>query len=238
MIQRRWLGLAVVVIAVAAASALDGAHFARSQTPFPEGAFVVGSDDTRWVVGGDVRYRISFVTDDAGLLPGLRDGGVVATIAEAQAALAGGPAPAPGSAPPPAAAANPAETLVGQRATTCSYGVDLELSVARVEWTKSVLGLDAAGNAMWVVAFLDVTNVGTKDESLYGPPSARVVDERGRQFDWRQYPPDPVELFRAYGVRASFQPFAPGVTEQTVAVFQVPGDVRSLTLEGKRGLCL
>jgi hypothetical protein len=145
-------------------------------------------------------------------------------------ALGDGPAPAPTS-------GNPAETLLGQRAVACNYGVELELVVARVEWTKTVAGATAPGNAMWVVAFLDVTNLSTQAEALYGAGSARVVDERGRQFNWAQYPPDPVDLSRAYGVKGSYEDFAPGITETTVAVFQVPGDVRTLTLEGKRDLC-
>jgi hypothetical protein len=220
---------------VALAGAVGGAQWARSQPPFPQGAFVVGSDDTRWVVGDGVRYRMSFVTDDAGLLPSMREGAVVATVAEAQAALSGGGTAPSGQAAPPAPA-NPAESLVGQRATLCAYGIEFEVTVARVEWTKTVIGQTAPGNAMWIVAFIDVTNLGTEDGGIY--ESLLVRDDRGREFLWRSYPPDPVDFSRAYGVKGAFQEFAPGITEQTVASFQVPDNVGPLKLEGRRHLCL
>lgn len=230
--DRRWLGYGLVIALVAALSVLSGARWAQSQAPFPEGAFVVGADDTRWVVGNGVRYRMSFVTDDAGLLPTLRESStVVATVAEAQAALAGG-APAPVASAP----ANPAESLVGQRVTACNYGVDFEIGVARVEWTKTVLGTTAPGNGMWIVAIIDVTNLSTTAESLTTRP-LQVRDGRGREFNVREYPPDPVDLFRAYMVHAAFDRFQPGITEQSVVTFQVPDDVGPLTLVGKRDFC-
>ena len=239
MRYRRWLGLGAVLALVAGAGALGGAHWARSQGTFPQGAFVVGGDGTRWVVGNGARYRISFITDDAGLLPGLRDGQtVVSTVAEAQAALASGPMATGAVAPPPAApvTATPADSLIGQRATLCAYGVEIEAAVARVEWTKTLLGNAAPGNAMWIVAFIDLTNLGTMNGGPYD--SLLVRDARGREFPWRSYPPDPVDFSRMYGVKGSFESFAPGITEQTVAAFQVPGDVGPLTLAGKRNLCL
>jgi hypothetical protein len=223
------------MIVVALGAAVGGARWARSQSPFPEGAFVVDRDGGRWVVGNGARYRMSFVTDDAGLIPSLRDTGtVVSTVAEASAALGSGAQPAAGAAP--ATPANPAETLVGQRATLCAYGVEIEVAVARVEWTKTIVGETAPGNAMWIVAFIDVTNQGTMNGSLYN--SLLVRDDRGREFLWRSYPPDPVDFGRAYGVKGSYENFAPGITEQTVASFQVPDNVGPLTLEGRRHLCL
>jgi hypothetical protein len=229
--------LAATMAVVALAGALGGARWARSQGTFPEGAFVVGADDTRWVVGNGVRYRISFVTDDAGALPGLRESStVVSTVAEAQAALAGGPAPASGGAPAPRPAANPAESLVGQSVRACNYGVDFDISVARVEWTKSVIGNTAPGNGMWIVAFIDVTNASNKAEALTTRP-LQLRDGRGREYNVREYPPDPVDLFRAYMVHAAFQNFEPGITEQSVVTFQVPDDAGPLTLVGKRDFC-
>jgi hypothetical protein len=230
--------MALLVGAVAVASATAGARWARSQGPFPEGAFVVGQDGSRWVVGGGARYRMSFVTDDAGVLPGLREGGLVSTVAEAQAALAGAPVATGGVAPAPpmAATATPADSLIGQRATLCAYGVEIEVSVARVEWTKTLVGDTAPGNGMWIVAFIDVTNLGTMNGSLYD--SLLVRDARGREFLWRSYPPSPVDFSRAYGVKGAFENFSPGITEQTVASFQVPDNVGPLTLEGRRHLCL
>ena len=38
---------------------------------------------------------------------------------------------------PAAAQPAPADTLVGQRATICSYGVPIDVQVARAEWTKT-----------------------------------------------------------------------------------------------------
>lgn len=226
---RRWLMVGTVTLLVAGGSALTGARWAGSQPGFREGAFVATSDGSRWVVGNGARYRITFALDDSNMTAGLRDGPSVATVAEAVAALGGSPAAPPAAAPRPPA--NPAESLVGQVARVCSYGVPIDIQVVSVEWRKELLGTTAPGNAMWIVALLDVTNQGTTTETLYGGGSAKVTDERGRDFDWRQYPPDPVDFTRAYNVKLSG--FNPGITEQTVAAFQVPGDVQRLTLVGK-----
>lgn len=123
----------------------------------------------------------------------------------------------------------PADELVGQHVTICSYGVRLETRVARAEWTREVAGATAPGNEMWAVAVVDVTNQGAADESLY--TFARLRDERGREFKWAQYSPDPIDLAAAYGVKGSYESFAPGVTEQSVMVFAVASDARTLTLE-------
>jgi hypothetical protein len=229
--NRRWLGYGLVITLVAVVAALSGARWARSQAPFPEGAFVVADDNSRWVVGGGGRYRMEFTPDTMGLLPTLREGGPVASIGAAQAALAGGT-----SAPVTAGPANPAETLVGQRVTACNYGVDFEIGVSRVEWTKSVLGNNAPGNGMWIVAIIDVTNLSNKAEALTTRP-LQLRDGRGREYNVREYPPDPVDLFRAFMVHAAFQNFEPGITEQSVVTFQVPDDVGPLTLVGKRDFC-
>lgn len=90
----RLLRALVVFGVVAVVGAVGGAQWARSQTPFPEGAFVEAQDGSRWVVGGGTRYRMSFVPDDADVIPGLRESNiVVSTVAEANAALGGGTAP-------------------------------------------------------------------------------------------------------------------------------------------------
>jgi hypothetical protein len=224
-------------LAAAAIAAVALVGYASSQAPFPEGAFVVGSDGARWVVGNGVRYRMSFI-EGGSALGMLRDGGsVVATVGEASAALGIASAPAGGTAPAtPPAPANPAETLVGQRVTACNYGVDFEISVARVEWTKTVLNDTAPGNGMWIVAFIDVTNLGTKAEALTTRP-IQLRDGRGREYRVREYPPSPVDLFRAYMVKAAFSNFEPGITEQSVVTFQVPDDVGPLTLAGRRDFC-
>jgi hypothetical protein len=108
--------------------------------------------------------------------------------------------------------------------------------VARVEWTKTVLGTAASGNGMWIVAIIDVTNLGTEAEALVTRP-LQLRDGRGREYNVREYPPDPVDLYRAYGVHAAFNDFEPGITEQSVVTFQVPDDIGPLTLVGKRDFC-
>ncbi len=230
---RRMLTLSGWVVAAGALMLLGGTRWAHSQAPFPEGAFVAAQDGTYWVVGGGARYRLSFVTGDAGALSTLRQGSmVVSTVAEAQAALAGG-ASAPAAEQPPA---NPAETLVGQRVTACNYGVDFDIAVTRVEWTKTVLDATAPGNGMWIVAFIDVTNLGTTAEALVTRP-VQVRDGRGREYNVKEYPPDPVDLAAAYQVKGAFENFEPGITETSVVTFQVPADVGPLTLVGKRDFC-
>lgn len=225
-------GWAVAALAVL----LSGARWAASQDgPFPDGAFVAGQDGTRWVVSGGVRYPMSFVVDDAGVLPTLRESStVLATVAEAQAALGGGAPVQSGTGA--AAPANPAESLVGQRVQACNYGTDFDISVVRVEWTKTVAGATASGNGMWIVALIDVTNLGTESEALTTRP-LQVRDSRGREFEVREYPPDPVEVYRIYSVHAPFANFEPGITETSVVTFQVPSDVGPLTLVGQRDFC-
>jgi hypothetical protein len=123
----------------------------------------------------------------------------------------------------------PADTLVGQTVTFCSYGVPIEAQVARAEWTKTAAGATAPGNGMWVVAIVDVTVKGQSEEGLY--TFAKLRDQAGREFKWAQYPPDPIDLAAAYGVKGSYERFTPGVTEQSVMSFLVAGDARTLTIE-------
>ena len=83
-----------------------GVQYAASQASFPEGAFVVAQDGTRWIVTGDTRYSMSFITDDANVIPALAEGDtVIATVAEANAVLGRSPAStsAPAAQPAPAA---------------------------------------------------------------------------------------------------------------------------------------
>jgi hypothetical protein len=235
MRYRRWLGLGLALVTVAAAGALGGTRWARSQGSFPKGAFVAGADDTRWVVGNGVRYRMNFITDDGGRLAGLRDAGVVATVSEASAALAAARRPVAVT-PVPVEVATPAASLVGQRVTACNYAADLEITVVRTEWVKTVVGETAPGNDMWIVAIIEVTNVSDKAEALTTRPLL-LRDGRGQEYNVREDPPGPVELARAYSVHPAFEAFEPGITEQSVVTFQVPDDVGLLTLVGKRDFC-
>jgi hypothetical protein len=233
--KRTTLSVSGWAVAALALVLLGSARWAASQpAPFPDGAFV-GSDDGRhWVVGGGVRHPIAFLPGDASTLSRLPEAGAsVASVCEASAALRGADIAASCHAAPPA---NPAQTLIGQRVTACNYGVDFEIAVSRVEWTKTVLGTTAPGNGMWIVAIIEVTNISTKAEALTTRP-LKLVDERGREHNVREYPPDPVDLFRAYEVHAAFSSFEPGITETSVVTFQVPDNVTSLTLTGKRDFC-
>jgi hypothetical protein len=214
-------------VVAALALALGGVQWASGQAGFANGAFVRGNDGTVYAVSGGARIAIAPVPDN-GTLDSMRLAGNVSTVDELNGAIAA-------LAPPPAFA-NPAETLVGQRVTGCTYGVDYEIAVARAEWTKTVLGTDAPGNGMWIVAIIDVTNLGTKAQGLTTQP-VQLRDDRGREYNVRNYPPDPVDFSRAYGVKLAVDNFEPGITEQTVIAFQVPGDVGPLTLVGKRDFC-
>ena len=120
--------------------------------------------------------------------------------------------------------------------TACNYNVDFAIAVARAEWTKTVAGATAPGNGMWIVAIIDVTNLSTTAEALTTRP-LQLRDGRGREFNVREYPPDPVDGSRSYGLKGAFEAFAPGITEQTLVTFQVPDDVGPLTLVGKRDFC-
>ena len=236
MRYRQWIRMGLALLMVAGTAALGGAHWASAQGNFPEGAFVIGADGTRWVVGNGVRYRISFLIDDAGQLQSLREGStVVGTIAEALAALrSGGPGGA--AAPAPSGASDPAGSLVGQQTRACTYGVDMDIAVARAEATRTLLGTTAPGNAMWLVVLINVTNVSNNAESLTTRP-LQLRDRQGRVYEVREYPPDPVDLTRTYGVHAPYERFQPGITEQSVVTFQVPQNVGQLTLVGKRDFC-
>jgi hypothetical protein len=100
----------VMAVSVAALGTVTGAH---SQATFSEGAFVQGQDGTRWVVGNGRRFRLAFVSDDAGLLPTLPEGSPVATVCEAAAAVAGtDPVACAASGPAPAAPAPPADSSI------------------------------------------------------------------------------------------------------------------------------
>jgi hypothetical protein len=79
-----WVAAAVLLLA-------GGAQWAASQTPFRAGAFVAGTDGSRWIVGNGERLRINFALDDTNALATLPDGPVVSTVDEAVAALTGAP---------------------------------------------------------------------------------------------------------------------------------------------------
>jgi hypothetical protein len=72
--DRRLLGVVGWLVAgVVLVVGVDGER-ARSQAPFPEGAFVRAQDGTAWVVGNGTRFAIAWFSDDDNLLPSLPTG--------------------------------------------------------------------------------------------------------------------------------------------------------------------
>jgi hypothetical protein len=99
---------------VAGFALLGGATAVKSQSTFPEGAFVRAQDNTEWVVSGGNRFQITWMPDDNNVVPRLQRGPSVSTAGQLSAAIAAAPpAPAPTATPAPeppapAAAAAPA----------------------------------------------------------------------------------------------------------------------------------
>src|SRR5436190_20414937 len=126
--RRRFVAFSGWVVAVILVS-VAGVPIVASQPTFANGAFVVAEDGSRWVVGNGMRLRIVFAADDTRVIPTLPEGPTVRTVAEAAAALAGGGGAPPASAPTPTPTPipNPAQTLIGQQANVCSYGVPLTI---------------------------------------------------------------------------------------------------------------
>lgn len=220
---RRTIALSGWIVALLV---IAGASLVHSQAPFQQGAFVRAGDGSIWVVSNGVRYGINAAADDAGVVSGLPQGTAVSTAAELAAVLAAASAPAAPPPPPP----DPAQTLIGQRATICPYEIPIEIEVVRTEWVKSVIGVNAPGNAMWAMAIINVTNLGTTSSGLYSAATIEVRDQRNRQLRAAEYPPDPIDLHRSYGVKGAYELFLPNITEESIAVFAVPPDAQSLTL--------
>jgi hypothetical protein len=86
---------------VAGLALLGGGAVVRSQTSFPDGAFVRAQDGTEWVVSGTMRYQITWMTDDANVVPQLQRGPSVSTAGQLAAALAAAPPASAATATPP-----------------------------------------------------------------------------------------------------------------------------------------
>jgi hypothetical protein len=229
MRHRRLSLIGWLVAAVTLAGAAVGS--AASQPGLPDGAFVTAPDGSRWAVGNGARVRLTFASDDTNALAGLRDAGTAATLAEAAAALGGGP-PAPAATP-----SNPAQTLVGQSVTACGEqgGTHFQVMVTGADWQRTIVSHTATGNARWVVLTLDITNLGSGNAGPYQGVAAvvKLVDDRGREhvtLFFEPYYTIDKNLSAENGLASFTDPIRPGITERRVLAFEVPPDVQRLTL--------
>ncbi|HZQ37000.1 MAG TPA: hypothetical protein VFD32_13805 [Dehalococcoidia bacterium] len=132
--------------------------------------------------------------------------------------------------------ATPADGLVGQQVTACTYDADLAVTVTGVDWTPVVADGVAPDGSSFVVALLAVTNLADKTEALTSRP-LELVDAAGTHYLVQEDPPDASLVAEAYGVQPPWQEFDPGVTTASVVTFLVPGTVDGLTLLGRRDYC-
>jgi len=124
--------------------------------------------------------------------------------------------------------ASPVDPLVGQTATLCGVSSTFEMQVLQADWQPTLLGVDAAG--MWVVVIAEVTNTGDRPDLAVG--ALNLQDEQGRvfpQFLGEDAVRFAVELPETYGVTAA-RLFPPGAEGQAVWVYDVPSDVTALKL--------
>ncbi len=204
---------------------LFGVTKGMAQPSAPDGAFVRAADGTVYAVSRGVQIRLAAAADN-GQLAGLRQGPSVSTVDELNAAIAA-------SAPPPVVS-NPAETLIGQSTRICNGDVVFQVDVTGADWQRTILGRNATGSAMWVVVFMDMTNLGARDSAPYqfSAPSLRLVDERGRRFEGDiagalfGFQSD---LAASNGVKTFSEQLRPGITEPRVIGFEVAPDVQRLT---------
>jgi hypothetical protein len=141
-------------------------------------------------------------------------------------ALAPGLTPRSGAA---AQAPSPGDTLLGQQITTCWYGDAIQLQVTGTQLVKTLDGVHARGNARWLVAFVNVTNLSS--ESASGSGAVQLQDERGRAFAYDS--PGLLHLAHLedqYGALSPENEFDPGVTVSGFVTFQVAPDVQWLQL--------
>jgi hypothetical protein len=130
----------------------------------------------------------------------------------------------------------PADGLVGQQVTACTYGADLAVTVTGVDWTPVLADAVAPNGSRWVVALLQVTNLADKTEALTSRP-LELMDAAGNHYLVQEDPPDASLVAEAYGVQPPWQEFVPGVPTPSVVTFLVPGTVDGLTLLGRRDYC-
>lgn len=157
---------------------------------------------------------------------------VAAVLLAAATGLAHRPAVrAQGSGP-----ATPADGLVGQQVTACTYGADLAVTVTGVDWTPVLADAAAPEGSSWLVALLAVTNLADKTEALTSRP-LELVDAAGNHYLVQEDPPDVSAVADVYGVTPPWQEFEPGVTTASVVTFLVPATVDGLTLLGRRDYC-
>ena len=143
---------------------------------------------------------------------------------------------------PPPVFSNPAETLIGQSVRICNDDGPFQVDVTNAEWARTVLGRDAAATSMWVIIYMNMTNLGLRDSAPYAfsAPSMRLVDERGRRFDGDiagllfGFQND---LATANGANTYSAQLRPGITEARVIGFEVAPDVQRLTVGAVASSC-
>jgi hypothetical protein len=242
---RRLLGVVGWLVAGVVLVVGVGGERARSQAPFPEGAFVRAQDGTAWVVGNGTRFAIAWFSDDDNLLPSLPTGPTVTTAEQLMAALAQSRSPAssepPTPQPPPPTPTpppNPAATLIGQEFAFCQLDTRFTGRVVQAELRPELQGASAPGK-VWVIVILNVTNQGTKPENLIH--TLRVVDEQGRISEMAGAYPDNIYYFRfarQYNAQDPYNDFPPRRTIRTIAAFFINADAMSLEIMGNDTSCL
>jgi hypothetical protein len=128
--------------------------------------------------------------------------------------------------------ANAARTLIDQSTVTCRPETTFRFTVVDAVATRTIVDYTASDDRTWVVAVVDVTNLGSQSNFIQALVKAR--DERGREYYWTTFngPDIVVEdgLAAQFGVKPSWQAFEPGIAERTVIPIEIDNDVRTLTL--------
>src|SRR5919199_4003990 len=135
----------------------------------------------------------------------------------------------------PSAPMTPAQTLIGQRASVCYGPYRFNVEVLNADWQRSVAGQTASGNANWVVALVNATNLGT-DTGIVAQ-TVELRDERGRSFSQSTNAGFTGDVAAAYGAKQPYDLFAPGITETVALPFEVAPDVQRLTLASSNFQC-
>jgi hypothetical protein len=125
--------------------------------------------------------------------------------------------------------ARPPFGLIGRMARGCNRRVPLDLTVE----TAEVYAHPTDESTLVVIAVVRVTNVGFQSTEMF--TSLRLVDDRGRQFDYhlvdmvnRSF--DLYSLRQKYDAREIREWAQPGLGGRQVWAYLVPSDVRNLRI--------
>jgi hypothetical protein len=110
-----------------------------------------------------------------------------------------------------------------------------DVQVQDADWQRSVAGHAARGNGQWVVALAAATNLGT--ETGIVAETAVLRDNRGRVFSPSTAPDVTGDIASAYGAKAPYDYYEPGITETVALAFEVAPDVQQLTLASSNFQC-